>query len=227
MPAACKGFFVTGTDTGCGKTLVTTSLMHALKRDGVRVSGMKPVASGCDHVDGRLVNDDAARIRSACSGDRDYDDINPWALMDPVAPHIAARRDGRRIDLAPVIEAYRRLQRDSQVIVVEGIGGWLVPLAEDVEQADLVRQLELPVILVVALRLGCINHARLTAAAIRQARLPLAGWIANHSDPEYDSAAETLSYLGRALDAPLLGECSYTEDPETEPETTFQLDFIR
>lgn len=212
MAKNCKGVFLTGTDTGCGKTHVAVGIMEALKRRGLRVAGMKPVASGCEIVEGRLVNDDARKIRSAFTNMPDYELVNPWALPDPVSPNIASSRQGLHIVPGPVIDAYRELEKSSQAIVVEGIGGWRVPLSDSLQQRDLARLLEMPVILVVGLRLGCISHARLTAEAVLRDGLPLQGWIANHPDPDYDSAAETLDYLAAVMEAPLIGEFPFRND---------------
>jgi len=206
MAGNCKGVFITGTDTGCGKTHVTVGIMETLKRHGLRVAGMKPVASGCETVRGRLVNDDARKIRSASTIMHDYDLVNPWALADPVSPNIAAFRQGVCFAPEPVISAYHELERVSQAIVVEGIGGWRVPLSENSQQRDVVRMLGIPVIIVVGLRLGCISHACLTAEAVMNDGLLLQGWVANRLDPDYDSAAETLDYLAAVIKAPLLGE---------------------
>ncbi len=227
MAEGCKGVFVTGTDTGCGKTRVTVGLMEALKRRGMRVAGMKPVASGCEMIEGRLVNDDARMIRASSSIMPDYELVNPWALPDPVSPNVAASRQGVRLVPGPVIDAYRELERVSQAIVVEGIGGWRVPLTDSLQQRDLVRMLDIPVILVVGLRLGCISHACLTAEAVMHDGLPLQGWIANRADPDYDTVAETLDYLTAVIKAPLIGEFPYRSDDDKEntPEK-LDLDFL-
>lgn len=186
--------------------------MEALKRCGVRVAGMKPVASGCEIIEGRPVNEDAVKIQTACSNRPDYDLVNPWALRDPISPNIAASREGVRIEPEPVVNAYRELARSSQAIIVEGIGGWRVPLSGSLQQRDLARLLNTPVILVVGLRLGCISHACLTAEVIAGDNIPLRGWIASHVDPEYDTATETLEYLDNALKVPMLGEFPYQQE---------------
>lgn len=207
-----KGVYVTGTDTGCGKTVASLALMEALKQRGLRVGGMKPVASGCDVEDGRLVNDDARQIRAACSNVTDYAAVNPWALPEPIAPHVAAARQGLRTDAGPVLEAWHRQARAADFIVVEGIGGWRVPLSETWEQSQLVQALDIPVVLVVGLRLGCINHARLTGEALFGDGVALRGWIANHVQPDYDTTAETLACLDDCLRVPRLGEIPYETD---------------
>lgn len=206
-----RGVFITGTDTGCGKTRASLLLMAALKRTGRVVAGMKPVASGSARIDGRLVNDDAAQIRAACSRELPYEQVNPCALAEPVSPNFAAARAGRRVCLEPVLAAYAALARDADTIVVEGVGGWRVPLSDQLAVPDLVAALALPVILVVGLRLGCINHAQLTAMAVAADGADLCGWIANRVDPDYDTANETVDYLAGAIDVPLLGQIPFLD----------------
>jgi len=205
-------FFIAGTDTGCGKTETTLALMAGLKKQGLKVAGMKPVASGGRTASGRTVNEDAARIQAASSMALDYDCVCPWSLPDPAAPHIAAARAGREVTTAPVLEAFTDLCRKADAVVVEGIGGWRVPLSETLRMPDLVALLRVPVILVVGLRLGCINHTLLSMEGINNDRGVLLGWIANHVDPHYSSAVETVSYLTRAITAPLLGEIPFMEN---------------
>ncbi len=157
------GVYVTGTDTGIGKTHASVRLLHALQLRGLRASGMKPVASGCRATPPGLRNEDAEALIAASSPAPAYADCNPYALAEPIAPHIAARRNHAEILLEPLCEAYRRIARGTDRVVVEGVGGWLAPLSDSLMQADLVRALQLPVVLVVGLRLGCINHALLSA----------------------------------------------------------------
>jgi len=208
---AARGVFITGTDTGCGKTRASLVLMAALKQRGRVVAGMKPVASGCTRIDGGLVNDDAAQIRAACSRELPYELINPCALAEPMSPNFAAARAGRRITLAPLLAAYAALARDADRIVVEGVGGWRVPLSDQLGVPDLVAALDLPVVLVVGLRLGCINHALLSAAAVAADGARLCGWIANGVDPDYDTARETVDYLIQTINAPLLGQIPFLD----------------
>jgi dethiobiotin synthetase len=189
--------------------VTTLTVMAGLQSQGLRVAGMKPVASGCRWISGGPVNDDAALIRAACSMEVDYDRINPWALMDPIAPHISAERAGMEISLAPVIAAFAALSQEADAVVVEGVGGWRVPLSASLGMPDLAAALALPVILVVGLKLGCLNHALLSAEAVVRDGCRLAGWIANHVDEDYDTRIETVQYLSRAIHAPLLGEISY------------------
>lgn len=219
MADQAKGLFITGTDTGCGKTRVTLSMMAALAGAGRRVNGMKPVASGCEWRGGRLINDDAARIGNACVSGPAYDLINPWALQDPVSPHLAAARQGLEVVPEPVLRAYQELEKTSQTIIVEGVGGWRVPLSPTLQQRHLVALLDLPVILVVGLRLGCISHACLTVEAILRDGATLLGWVANHLDPGYDGVASTLEYLENAIEAPLLGQTQYQNGGASSKET--------
>ena len=172
-----KGFFVTGTDTGVGKTWATVALMRELQGMGLKVAGMKPVATGGVWQEGRLVNRDALAIQAAASWAIPYERVNPCVYEAPVSPHIAARRAGERIDMAPILACYDALAQEADCVVVEGVGGWRVPLSPDLDVADLARHLALPVLMVVGIKLGCINHARLTRDAIPAAAF--GGWVAN------------------------------------------------
>lgn len=195
-------FFITGTDTGVGKTFASVALLHALRAGGAHAVGMKPLASGCDMTANGLRNDDALALQAASHPQPDYALVNPYALPEPTAPQIAAQRAGVRITLAPMLDAYRALRALSPTVVVEGVGGWLAPLADDLDQSDLVKALDLPVILVVGLRLGCLNHARLTARAIVADGCRLHGWIGSGVDvlePRY------IELLAQALPVPCLG----------------------
>ena len=198
--------FITGTDTGCGKTFVSSGLLRALGSRGLRVAGMKPVASGCERTDdGRPVNSDALALQAACSDDWDYALINPYAFVEPIAPQYAAARAGRVIEPTAIRIAYDELAAASDRVIVEGIGGWRVPLSDSLAQRDLVQELDLRVLLVVGLRLGCINHALLTAEALQSDGVPLAGWIANGVDPAYETVEATLATLKDRIPAAFLG----------------------
>ena len=210
-----RGAFVTGTDTAVGKTLAACALIHALKARGIGVAPMKPVAAGAVATDGELANEDSLALMLAAGWARaGLADVTPVLLREPMAPHIAARREGRRITLDPILEAMRRLSVQSDFVVVEGVGGFLVPLDAALDAADLARVLALPVVLVVGLRLGCLNHALLTARAISAARLPLAGWIANTIDPRMAVAEENVEALRERLEAPLLGCLPFAAHPD-------------
>ena len=200
-----RGIFVSGTDTGVGKTCASAALLHGLRARGLRASGMKPVASGCRATPGGLRNEDAQALLAASDPVPAYADCNPFALAEPIAPHIAARLAGVVIDVPDVSAAFLRVAHGADRVVVEGVGGWAVPLSEQAMQADLVRALDLPVVLVVGLRLGCINHALLAARAIVADGCVLAGWIANHVDPAMPFAEANLHALQSRIDAPLLG----------------------
>jgi len=213
---SARGFFVTGTDTGIGKTRVSCALLHAFRAHGQRALGMKPVASGCyETVDG-LRNDDADALIAASDPQPPYMLCNPYALPLPIAPHLAAMAIGIDIEIAPLSSAFGQLAGIADRIVVEGVGGWAVPLSHRVMQADLVRALELPVVLVVGLRLGCINHALLSARAIADDGCTLAGWIANRVDPAMEYADANLATLEARIAAPLLGVIEHA--PQATPD---------
>ncbi len=197
-----RGLFVTGTDTGVGKTRVAVALIHALRARGLRVAAMKPVSAGS--VPGEL-NEDVTALLQAANVAADIRDVNPYAFDQPVAPHIAAAQAGVRIELAVITEAYSRLAAAADVVVVEGAGGWRVPLNEAEDMADLAQALGLPVVLVVGLRLGCISHALLTAESIARRQVPWAGWVGNHIDPAMACQAENLAALRARLPDPCLG----------------------
>ncbi|MGA8277599.1 MAG: dethiobiotin synthase [Rhodanobacteraceae bacterium] len=212
-PVACRSaVFITGTDTGIGKTTISCALLLALRSRGLRASGMKPVASGCRATSLGLRNEDAEALIAAGNPAPRYDDCNPFALSEPLAPHLAARRDRTEISLARVSDAYDRLESNADCIVVEGVGGWSVPLSDELMQVDLVRVLELPVILVVGLRLGCLNHALLSARAIEADGCALLGWVGNRIDPSMDRPDENLATLRNRLRVPCLGVLPYFDD---------------
>ncbi|RPE75818.1 dethiobiotin synthase [Vulcaniibacterium tengchongense] len=208
------GVYVTGTDTGIGKTVASTALLHALRARGLRAAGMKPVASGCERVDGAWRNEDALALQAASDPRPAYADANPFALPDATAPEIAARRAGVAVDLAPIAAAYGRIAAQADVVVVEGVGGWAAPLSARLDQIDVVRLLGLPVLLVVGNRLGCINHARLSAAAVAAAGARLLGWIGNDVDPQLRERDEYFALLGPRLPAPCLGRLPYRAAPD-------------
>lgn len=200
-----SGVFVTGTDTGVGKTHASCALLAALRARGLHAVGMKPVASGCEATPEGWRNEDALALIAASDPAPAYADCNPFAFAEPIAPHIAARATGTTIELAALRAAYARLAQGADRVVVEGVGGWLAPLSDSLMQADLARALELPVILVVGLRLGCLNHALLSVRAIEGDGCRLAGWIANRLDPAMARAEENLATLRARIAAPLLG----------------------
>jgi dethiobiotin synthetase len=204
-------YFVTGTDTGVGKTLISCALLHAFAAQGHRVVGMKPVATGCDDEDH---NEDAKQLRAACNILASYGQINPYNLYHPIAPHIAARNAGVYIDFTRIITSFRELTSQADVVIVEGIGGFKVPLNEKQDSAELAQQLKLPMIMVVGMRLGCMNHALLTADAIAACKLRLAGWVANVLDAGMPALRDNIEALEQRLDAPLLGIVKYQASPD-------------
>jgi dethiobiotin synthetase len=199
-----RGVFVAGTDTGVGKTWVSAALIRALREAGLAAAGMKPVASGCEDTPAGLRNADAEALRAAC-GDAapPYDTVNPYALRLPMAPHLAAQIEHRVIQLGPILAAYDVLADAHRPVVVEGVGGWAVPLTDKLMQANLVQALDLPVLLVVGVRLGCINHALLSAQAIEHDRCRWLGWVANIVDPDTLHIDLVLDTLRARLGAPL------------------------
>lgn len=207
-----QGLYVTGTDTGAGKTVASAALLHALRAMGHEAVGMKPVASGSIRVEGALRNDDALALQAASQPRPEYDDLNPYALERPLAPELAAMDEGRSVELAPMLEAFERLQAPGRAVVVEGVGGWAAPLSPTLDQADVARALRLPVLLVVGLRLGCINHARLTMRAIADDGLRLIGWIGCEVDPGMERVDENFRILGERLAAPCWGRLPF-QDP--------------
>lgn len=208
--------FVTGTDTGVGKTLVSAALLHALARHYSRVVGMKPVAAGTLLVDGVQANDDVLALRAASSCHVPPALDNPVLLPDPLSPHIAAARAGVEISIAHLVDCHRQLLERADAVVVEGAGGFMVPLSATETGADLAQALGLPVVLVVGLRLGCLNHALLTAWAIRARGLTLAGWVANHVDPDMLAQADNITFLQQQLHAPLLASIAYQAQPDAQ-----------
>lgn len=210
-----RGVFVTGTDTGVGKTLASAALIHALRAAGETVLPMKPVAAGAQERDGRWANEDTLALAQAAGLAADaMDRVTPILLREPMSPHIAAAREGRAISLAPVVAELERARPANAFHVVEGVGGFLVPLADDLDTIDLARAVALPVVLVVGLRLGCLNHSLLTARAIDASGLELAGWIANAIDPRMSVADENVETLRRRLPAPLLGRFEWRAPPD-------------
>jgi len=206
--------FIAGTDTGIGKTVVAASLLAALSAAGLRALGMKPVASGCEQSGNRLRNADAELLIAHSAGTEPYECVNPYALPEPVAPHIAAASAGVEIRLQPIAEAFAVLAARADILVVEGVGGWAVPLSPALMQADLVRALALPVILVVGLRLGCLSHALLSARAIAADGCSLLGWIGNRVDPQMACVEENLATLRERIAAPCLGVLPWMPQPE-------------
>jgi len=214
-PVTRHGLFVTGTDTGVGKTLVSCALLRAYSARGLRAVGMKPVAAGARLEAGRLVNDDVTALAAAGNVSASVDLVNPYCFTPAIAPHIAAARAGVTIEPGRVSRAYRALAGLADRVVVEGAGGFRVPLSSDRDMADLAVELALPVVMVVGMRLGCLNHALLTADAVRAAGLPLHAWVANHVVPGLEYADENVAALEERLGAPLLARIAYHANAAT------------
>lgn len=213
--------FVTGTDTGVGKTLVCASLLSALAARGIRASGMKPVASGCAETSEGLRNEDALELIAHSSVSAPYAQVNPYALREPIAPHIAAEQEGVEIRLDPLRAAFDALCTNADCVVVEGVGGWCAPLSATLMQADLASALQLPVVLVVGLRLGCLNHALLSARAIAADGCRLLGWIGSRVDARMARTEENIATLRQRLAAPCLGVLPYASAADPRALATY------
>lgn len=212
-----NGFFITGTDTEIGKTFVTAALTRALAARGLRVAPIKSLAAGQDFVDGRWVNEDVATLLAAQNLGLTDTDVGPLQFREPCAPHIAARLEGGVIDRDALLGAIHATAAKADLALVEGVGGFRVPLTDRWDTADLAADLGLPVILVVGLRLGCINHALLTAEAIRARGLRLAAWVANTVDARQPHVTDNLQALQLGLQAPCLGHIPRLTDPLAAP----------
>ena len=212
MQALPRHFFVTGTDTGVGKTTVTVRLMQQLVAQGLTVIGMKPVASGYEWLDGRWQNDDVRQLTAASNVSAPPELVNPYCFEPAIAPHIAADQVGVEIDLEVIRAAYTQLSAMADVVIVEGAGGLLVPLNKQQQTiADLIQTLNLSALIVVGMRLGCINHALLTAEVLRQRNIHCCGWVANSVDPQMSYPQENLQTLITGLQQPPLLELPFQE----------------
>lgn len=212
-----SAFFLTGTDTEIGKTFSACALLHAWRATGLTAVGYKPVAAGAECLDGVWSNEDARRLHAASSAGFSLQDINPVCLRSAIAPHIASREEGQPLQMDKLLAGATALQRRADCLLVEGVGGFIVPLGKDFSSADLAVALRMPVILVVGLRLGCLNHAALSAEAILRRGLKLAGWIANSpTATPMAREAENLQSLAQLIDAPCLGHIPH--DPDGAPE---------
>ena len=220
-------WFITGTDTGVGKTEIALALMAALQARGLRVAAMKPVASGCVASAQGLRNEDALRLQQQASMRLPYALVNPYAFEAPIAPHLAAAAAGVTIEFAPIARSFSEMCADADAVIVEGAGGWLAPLSDRHTMADLALSLNLPIILVVGMRLGCLNHALLSAAAITQRGQQLAAWVANEVASAMDCLAENIATLQPRLAAPLLGYVPYQPDsPASARATCLNIDLL-
>lgn len=216
-----QGYFITGTDTDVGKTTVALGLMAAFQKLGLSVAAMKPVSAGCQQTPDGLRNEDALRLMAQASIELPYDLVNPYAFEAAIAPHIAAAETGITMEIFPLVAAYKRIAKQADVIVVEGAGGWLVPLNEKETMADLAVALNLPVITVVGIRLGCLNHAQLTAESINTHGLIQAGWVANHLSTDMLKSTSNIQSLRQRLPGKLLGDLPCLSNPDTESITPY------
>lgn len=212
-----KAVFIAGTDTEVGKTYVSCALLRALCASGLRAVGMKPVASGCMVTPAGLRNDDALALIEASAPRPDYATCNPFAFIEAVSPHLAAAAERAEVTMAPIKTAFVQLAENADVVLVEGVGGWLAPLSPTLQANALPQALGLPVILVVGLRLGCLNHAQLTARAILADGCNLLGWIGNAVDPAMEQRDANLATLRRLLPAPCLGVIEHAADVAATP----------
>jgi dethiobiotin synthetase len=209
-----QAYFVTGTDTGSGKTTIASALIRHFVNQGLQTVGMKPIASGCDFVDGQAINEDVTALVRASNVNAPKAIVNPYRFMPAIAPHIAASQAGVNIDTQVILDAYHQLSRIADVVIVEGAGGFLVPINAGQTLADLAIQLDIPIILVVGMRLGCINHALLTVEAIKSRGLTLAGWVANQVDPHMAEFEANLQTLQQRIEIPCLGVVGYGQSPQ-------------
>lgn len=221
------GLFITGTDTGIGKTYVSTLLINYFIARGERVIGMKPIASGAQSINGQLRNDDAVTLMQASNVRTGYALINPYCFAPAIAPHIAAQQAQTTISLEHITHCYATLESQSDRVIVEGVGGWQVPINEHQSAADIALQLQLPVIMVVGIKLGCLNHALLSAQAIQSQGGYLFGWIANQIDPDMAGFTENISSLETRLNVPLLARIPFAKSASSESFITLQNQFNR
>jgi len=200
-----KGLFITGTDTGIGKTRVAQVLIYLLRQRYKAVAAMKPVASGAVFVNGLLQNEDAVLLQQAANVNVPYAVLNPYCFSPAIAPHLAAAQEGVVIDTKHIRSCYKKIAQQADVVVVEGAGGWQVPLNENQSIADLALELSLPVLLVVGLRLGCLNHALLSAQAIERSGAKMFGWVGNVVERDAHYVEENISTLKKNISTPCLG----------------------
>jgi dethiobiotin synthetase len=207
------GFFVTGTDTDVGKTYISEALIKHFCRQGFQTVGMKPIAAGAEIENGRLLNADVKAIVSASNVDAPIDQINPYVFAPAIAPHIAAQQVGIEIAIEPIMSAFKALQQQADLIVVEGAGGFLVPINETLTMGDLAKALDVSVVLVVGVRLGCISHALLTVQSIEAKGLHLIGWVANRIEPNMPAIEENIATLKAMIKAPCVADVAWNEEP--------------
>lgn len=212
-----QSFFITGTDTGIGKTTATRLLMKAVSQAGYSVAAMKPVASGCEKTPAGLRNHDALQLIEVSTVTLPYELVNPYAFEPAIAPHLAAKAVGTAIEIDPIVRCYREISKQADIVFVEGVGGWKVPIDESRTMADVAAALALPVVLVVGIRLGCLNHALLSYESITHGQLSLCGWVANCIEPDMPFGDDNITYLENHIRQPLLAKIPYIASPATEP----------
>lgn len=204
-----NAFFVAGTDTDVGKTVASKALLQALSGKGLKTLGYKPLAAGCEETPEGRRNSDALHLIKASNCEVDYDDVNPYSLLLPASPHIAAKQENVTIDFGLLSDKLEKNKSNADVVLVEGTGGWRVPVSDSDYLSSWVKQEKLPVILVVGIKLGCLSHAKLTAEVIEADGLNIVGWVANRINPGTENYAEIIELLEREIDAPKLGEIPY------------------
>lgn len=208
-----KSIFIAGTDTDVGKTFISKAILQRAEKLGFTTAAYKPVSAGCDTTDEGLRNEDALILQRHSTVKLTYRDVNPIAYVDPVAPHLAAQRLGETIDLDKITSGYHKLQiTQADWILIEGAGGWRLPLGQDKFLSDIVKQQKIPVLLVIGMKLGCLNHALLTVEAIKRDGVELVGWIANHIDPEMAYFEQNIEALTELIPAPNLGIVPFVKD---------------
>ncbi len=205
-----QAYFVTGTDTGVGKTYVAYKLIQQYVAQGYKVVGMKPVAAGCEFVDGEWMNEDVLKLTQASNVKASRELINPYSFKEPIAPHIAAEKAGVEIEIEVIKQAFEALATMADIVIVEGAGGFLVPLNHRQSMADLAVALNIPMILVVGIKLGCINHALLTVEAIKARQLAMHGWVANEVDASMLAISENTASLSQLIQQPKLFSLAYS-----------------
>jgi dethiobiotin synthetase len=211
-----RAYFIAGTDTGVGKTRITVALLTAARAQGRAVAGMKPVAAGAQPRDGRLTSADASQIAAASGQSTPYEELNPYCLLEPISPHIAADRANISVDVDLIVTIASKLALEAELLLIEGAGGWYTPISERASMADLARALGYPVILVVGLKLGCLNHARLTLEAIVGCGCRMVGWVGTQIDPDFAAWKENLATLERLLGSAPLALLPYSSDPRAD-----------
>lgn len=209
-------YFITGTDTDVGKTYIASALVRHFAEQGKDVVGMKPVAAGCENINGKLLNADVKALVAAANVQVRLEDVNPYAFEPAIAPHIAAEQAGIVVSIAKIQLAFDNLQSQADIVIVEGAGGFRVPINREQTMADLAIQLNLPVIMVVGIRLGCLNHALITAGSIKAAGLNLVGWVANRIDPNMPAIEENIATLKAMIKAPCLADVAWGASPHFE-----------